>query len=257
MLLLKVPRWLSEVWLAAPPESIVADLDLEGERLSLIGDGGRGRPSTFSVSRRASPELFAFPAGQEGEEIPVDGPIAEALTVTADLQDPTYQAMLQQRLATSSTTGGTRSLLEQRLIPMQRSEIIGQQAAAGAQLSHILEKDPGETEQAEERVWQVVKVHLRERPQGLTVEELLQALPTASGFLAVRNALAAHAEPVEDADGTRRFVLRRPQGRPPAAPAAPAPPAEAFPGGGGGPAGPGPRRRLAGEGAAGGKRQRV
>lgn len=228
MLLLKVPRWLSEVWMSSPQEAVVADLDLERGRLSVLRDVGRGRPSTFSVVRRASPELFAFPAGGEGEDVGVEGGIAEALSVAADLQDTAYQQLLQQRLATTSTTGGSRSLLERRIIPMNRGDLLAAEAAAAGEsaLSRLAEA-PADTPESEEQIWQAVRLSLRGRPQGVTVEELLDHIPAASGFLAVRNALAAYAEPVEDGSGLRRFVARRRglPGGPAAAPvAAPEPP---------------------------------
>jgi len=206
MLLIKVPTWLSEVWQRSPKDAVVADLDLENGKLRLQSSVGKGRPTCFNVARRTSPELFAFPVTKENEEVAIEGGISEALTVTADLNDSAYKTMLQNRLETNSTTGGVRSVLQDKLIPVSRPEFLAAEAVSEALA--VPEVVPGETPETEEEVWKAVQRTLQAHPEGVTCDELLEQLPSAPGFLCVRNALAAMAEPVE-VGGVRCFLMRQ------------------------------------------------
>mmetsp|Transcript_114581 Transcript_114581/g.296929 ORF Transcript_114581/g.296929 Transcript_114581/m.296929 type:complete len:299 (+) Transcript_114581:3-899(+) len=207
MMLIKVPRWLSEIWLSCPEEAAVADLDLERGKLLLRGDTG-GRPSSFVVERRASPELFAFPVCREGEEVPVEGGISDALSITPDFNDGAYKSMVQHRQSSAVGTS-KRSKLEEKLIPLNRGDFLaGEAAQRGAAGGGGGEEGGGQLAEAMDKVWQAVQQCLRSNPEGVTCDELLRQLPPAPAFLTVRNALAAIAEPIE-VDGQRRFVMRR------------------------------------------------
>lgn len=113
-------------------------------------------------------------------------------------EDTAYQQLLQQRLATTSTTGGSRSLLERRIIPMNRGDLLAAEAAAAGEsaLSRLAEA-PADTPESEEQIWQAVRLSLRGRPQGVTVEEL-------------RTRVAPEADPDQPRIGVTRSTLNRP-----------------------------------------------
>jgi len=205
MMLIKVPRWLSEEWLKAPPEAEVADLDLESGKMHLLGHAGKGRPANLLISRRDSPELFAFPVCGENEEVQVEGGIVEALSVATDLNDDSYKTMIKERLESNSSASAHRSVLEEKIIPLSRSGFLAREAgrrAAGAEEFAEEEADSRRT------IWNAIQQALKESPDGITCEDLLVLLPRAPSFLEVRNALSHMAEPLE-VDGRRRFVTRR------------------------------------------------
>jgi len=111
LLLLKVPKWLSEAWLLSPPHAVVADLDVEAGKLKLLSDPGINRPTELGLERRASPELFAFPhADDKAGEVTVRGCIQESLHVQAKLNDSRYMNMLQERFKASDITANNRTL---------------------------------------------------------------------------------------------------------------------------------------------------
>mmetsp|Transcript_136865 Transcript_136865/g.437877 ORF Transcript_136865/g.437877 Transcript_136865/m.437877 type:complete len:289 (-) Transcript_136865:107-973(-) len=204
MMLIKVPRWLSEEWLKAPPEAEVADLDLESGKMHLLAHAGKGRPANLLISRRASPELFAFPVCGENEEVQVEGGIVEALSVATDLNDDSYKTMIKERLESNSSASAHRSVLEEKIIPLSRSCFLAREAGRRAGGEEFAE------EEADSRrtIWNAIQQGLKESPDGITCEDLLVLLPRAPSFLEVRNALSHMAEPLE-VDGSRRFVTRR------------------------------------------------
>lgn len=200
MILIKVPRWLSEEWLKAPPEAAVADLDLESGKMQLLGSCGEGRPRNFLVSRRSSPELFAFPVCDENDDVQVEGGIGDALTVVADMNDPSYKTMLKDRHGVSDSARH-RSRLEDKIIPLSRSTFLASEVG----------RDSAESANHAENkrtIWNIIQTVLANHPDGIGCEELLPLLPRMSTFLEVRNALAHMADPLE-VDGARRFVARR------------------------------------------------
>mmetsp|Transcript_1599 Transcript_1599/g.3312 ORF Transcript_1599/g.3312 Transcript_1599/m.3312 type:complete len:236 (+) Transcript_1599:64-771(+) len=193
LLLLKVPRWVSKAWLAAGPGSAVADLDLEGGRLKILGDQGAGRPSTLGLERRASPEFFAFEQEEGRSEVPLEGAVPETISVKADLGDESYRGLLRQRREQSSIGSGKRTAHLERIVQFDQKPVI-ESAEKPVPLSELVEKCLAESE------------------KGLTLQELLAQLPPDSGFRAVRDALTTVSESIE-VNSTQYFLLRGRAGR--------------------------------------------
>lgn len=202
-LLLKVPKWISEAWLAAPPESVVANLDLEAGIMHLaVGSGSPAK--TLAISRRSSPELFTYPTGNG--EVTVEGAICEAFTVNANVHDAGYKDLAQKRLHEAQITSGNRTLgLEKIIQPDQRPEretISGTMPLMPQEL-YELSKDDGPPPA---EVAAAVSECLKAAGQaGVTCEQMLEQLPNGCNYIAVRDALAALAE-LREVRGERRFV---------------------------------------------------
>ncbi|CAJ1454548.1 unnamed protein product [Effrenium voratum] len=194
--LIKVPRWLSEKWLSSQPNEVVADLDLDTNTLRLRGAG----VATLQVERRASPELFSFwlpgkdsRAPADGE-VPIEGPILEALSVRPDLKDTGYRNLLQQRTEETASASG-RSRHEEKIIQGDERPKVTRSAAPA--------KAP---EASFEEVLSVVEAALKAAgPAGLTGMEIFEKLPTGGCSLAqLRDALLALAVPSLEG-GSRRY----------------------------------------------------
>eukprot|EP00929_Paragymnodinium_shiwhaense_P062875 TRINITY_DN31411_c0_g1_i3.p1 TRINITY_DN31411_c0_g1~~TRINITY_DN31411_c0_g1_i3.p1 ORF type:complete len:278 (-),score=84.43 TRINITY_DN31411_c0_g1_i3:58-891(-) len=199
--LLKVPRWLSEAWLKAGPEAMVADIDLESGKLHLLPGSGCGddRPQTLTIECRASPELFAFAEtpGGDGKGLEIVGDISHAMHARADLQDQAYRKMLQQRAVAAQISSGARTAHEERLPTSYQNEHTSSGAAAGAEVF------------AKERlqflsVALAVKKCLLAEPKGVTFDGVMDSLPQGSLLTEVRDALVAMAE-LREVDGRRLF----------------------------------------------------
>ncbi|CAK0846263.1 unnamed protein product, partial [Prorocentrum cordatum] len=222
-ILLKVPKWISESWLAAAPGVEVASVDLQAGVLRLpAGSGKVSQPSTLALVQRDAPELFAYPKGDG--DVAVHGPVV-ALTVTADARDGGYRGLVEQRAqdsfsksSASRTVGSEKKILHLdtkptvelkvgTAIPKTRQELYDLFMAEGPPASEIMAA-----------VSDLLQAAGRE---GLTCEQLLERLPLGPSFVAVRRALVVLAEPREEA-GQRRFVYGPLYRRPGWARAAPA-----------------------------------
>mmetsp|Transcript_88185 Transcript_88185/g.175112 ORF Transcript_88185/g.175112 Transcript_88185/m.175112 type:complete len:286 (-) Transcript_88185:52-909(-) len=220
LLLLKVPKWLSEAWILSPPHAVVADLDVEAGKLKLLSDPGVNRPSELCLERRASPELFAFPhADDKAGEVTVRGCIQESLHVQAQLNDSRYMNMLRQRCKDNDITANNRTLhMEKIQHPDQRpvaekivhsagqetdvgvSDVTGPASAGEVHASYAVAKVPSQVDVAVA----VERCLTASAKNGITCEALLAQLPFGCSLTSVRDALVALAE-LRELDGQRRF----------------------------------------------------
>eukprot|EP00747_Dinoflagellata_sp_TGD_P165511 gnl/TRDRNA2_/TRDRNA2_186856_c0_seq1.p1 gnl/TRDRNA2_/TRDRNA2_186856_c0~~gnl/TRDRNA2_/TRDRNA2_186856_c0_seq1.p1 ORF type:complete len:257 (+),score=59.13 gnl/TRDRNA2_/TRDRNA2_186856_c0_seq1:100-870(+) len=191
MMLLKVPKWLSDIWAKAGPEAIVADLDLEGGKLNLKAGDGQERPLSLEVTRRTSPELFVFSQAANG--LSVEGAVRNALHVKADMRDSAYKTMLERRYEDNAISSANRSVLdeERRDVTFQseRETIVGEPLRIHEAASLMTSEAPTRTE-----VEKVIQKELQIRDAGLTCEELLARLPVGCTLASVRDALVAAAD---------------------------------------------------------------
>jgi len=197
MRLLKVPKWLSDIWMKSPPGTVVADLDLESNFLDICTDSGPGKPKSLCVERRTSPELFAFSqtreALEEGSETTIEGAIAETLHVKANVRDDGYKRMLQQRLEEAAVTSGNRSFHMSALKSLEQRpdmEVVTGSNLRPQQAAEVAFGEPPKNNEVAIAVEQA----LRRRPNGITLEELLEQVPSGCTFFSVREALVAMAE---------------------------------------------------------------
>lgn len=228
-MLLKVPRWLSDIWEKASessPEAVLADLDLDKGKLTVLLGDGSARPVSLSVSRRASPELFAFSETEDGA-LRVVGGLSEVLHVKADLQDTAYRGMLQQRAEESTAMSGVRTGLHQKLqhpdLKLQpiRTDINNISPEKNSRGRALLGQAVSKREQAErsafgdgiletQQVYPALQKHLAEAgSKGLTCEEFLGKIGQSVDFATLRDAVVAGAQLSETA-GRRSIVLSEP-----------------------------------------------
>jgi len=212
ILLLKVPRWLSEEWLRATPEDVVADLNVESGTLKLLSEPRSDKPRTLGIASRASPELFAFPRGGSGsspdggasaQEVPIVGAISEALSVKADLRETSYKNLLQKRANESQIAVGSRTLFMPKLQHLDEKvvgEVVTGSAPGAGSQSHLREAVPAAQVEAS-----VERSLTSAGEDGVTCEELLAQLPFGCDFSAVRDALVATAD-MQVVDGQRLYV---------------------------------------------------
>eukprot|EP00927_Polykrikos_kofoidii_P080094 TRINITY_DN7696_c0_g1_i1.p1 TRINITY_DN7696_c0_g1~~TRINITY_DN7696_c0_g1_i1.p1 ORF type:complete len:288 (-),score=40.37 TRINITY_DN7696_c0_g1_i1:60-923(-) len=206
MLLLKVPKWLSDAWLEAPHEAVVADLDIEGATLRLLPEGGCGadRPQVLTMTSRPSPELFAFKQEGDSESLRIQGAITEALHVKVGLQDTAYKSMLQKRADDHSISSGKRVIHEQERSSLYTPEVSRLVVSSDIE-AQIFSGEPARPLE----VAVAVKRCLRASGHnGITCAELLERLPKGSTFTAVRDALVAMADcRVSGPTSERRYFL--------------------------------------------------
>lgn len=193
VLLVKVPRWLAEIWSSAPEGQSVGDLDLDAGQLLLNVEDGSGKPAALEVSRRECPELFTFT--KSGDAMTVNGGIAASLHVKASLQDTVYKQMLTRRVKESAIDAGHRSDLEEKFVhPDNRPtrEVIAESSVRREPVGDdsVLLRDG--TSSAE--VALAVEKCLRANEGGVTVEVLLRDLPNGSSLESIRDALVASAD---------------------------------------------------------------
>ncbi|CAK9067026.1 unnamed protein product [Durusdinium trenchii] len=196
--LIKVPRWLSDQWLNSKPQEIVADLDLEKGTLCTRG----ARTQHFRLERRDSPELFSFWQPLDGSEVPIEGPIVEALNVIPDLKDSGYRSLLQQRSQDNALASGSRSRHEEEIIqPNDGHRVTTRSSAPKTTTGTASAKQT-----SFEEVLSLVENALRAAEKtGLTGREIFERLPAGGCTLAqLRDALLALAVPAQD--GSRRYV---------------------------------------------------
>jgi len=203
--LLKVPKWLSEAWANAPKQAPVVDLDLATGTMRLLPTGGYSadRPQILSMTARASPELFAFSAGNSDSSAAVIGGFCESLQVRASLDDVAYKSMLQRRAQDNSITAGSRSVQLESLRASEMRPEVEQQDSGN------FEADPGNVfaSSVEPSILEVavaVDSCLRANSGGVTCQDLLRHLPRGSTFVAIRDALVSMAE-CRDVGGERRY----------------------------------------------------
>mmetsp|Transcript_21956 Transcript_21956/g.39833 ORF Transcript_21956/g.39833 Transcript_21956/m.39833 type:complete len:268 (+) Transcript_21956:45-848(+) len=231
-MLLKVPRWLSDIWEKASessPEAVLADLDLEKGKLTVLHGDGSARPVSLTVSRRASPELFAFSETEDGA-LRVVGGLSEVLHVKADLQDTAYRGMLQQRAEEATAMSGNRSVWHEKLQhPDQKPQPMRTDSKGSAAVDRgrvslgqgSANRGISKREQAEhsafgeglletQQVYPALKRHLAEAgSKGLTCEDLLGKIGQSVDFATLRDALVAGAQ-LSEAEGRRSIVLSEP-----------------------------------------------
>jgi len=207
LILLKVPKWLSDIWLNSAPETSVAELSLDATgtdgALRLLVDGGHEFPLTLGVERRSSPELFAFSQQQPEKatagqgEVRVDGRISEALTLRPALGDSAYMTMLRQRAEGGAIEAGSRSqhdsVIQHPTNAPKKQDIVGSSTDSymatrenDAEIADV-PLHP-EVSLAVERFLQSLHGH------GATYQDLIAALPEASPLIAVRDSLVASAD---------------------------------------------------------------
>lgn len=214
MFLLKVPRWLSELWEKHPPGH-VADLDLDTGKLELLGAGKGGRPCVFDVHRRPSPELFAY-TEQEGGKLRVEGGLKETLQVRPCLGDAAYKHILQQRTEDSATTAGHRSVHDPVVVPYEHknASIIQPlvKVTEAEELECITEGASKSAETAMFAAKQALKAAVHrclgaKRDTGVTCAQLADELPRGCILTTVGSALAELAECRRMSDGSKRYFL--------------------------------------------------
>mmetsp|Transcript_65056 Transcript_65056/g.121194 ORF Transcript_65056/g.121194 Transcript_65056/m.121194 type:complete len:217 (-) Transcript_65056:65-715(-) len=116
--LLKVPRWLSDIWKNSPPEEIVAKLDPAAGKLYLLRNDGCERPVALDIQTREAPELFAFTkvtSSDSAAQGTVLGSISESIHIKANPNDQAYKAMLQRR-AEEGVNAGNRTVLTSQVM---------------------------------------------------------------------------------------------------------------------------------------------
>merc|ERR1711920_279513 len=79
------------------------------------------------------PSTATGSAASPKQEVPVFGMIRESLNVRADVRDSAYMSLLQRRADDSQITSGSRTVWEQKIVPLDEKvepEMVKQNQAA-------------------------------------------------------------------------------------------------------------------------------